>query len=612
MEPEITIQTAPRLIRESDGREFPLSGRLTTIGSSPQCKIVLSGDGIPAHVAHILFAEGAFTVSVVILNPPMFHNKQLLTNPAVLVEGDRLEVSNDVFVFRNGLHEEGKELNGESSPLRNFITALSVFTRTGNSDARFELLSSIAQLLSCDGARLVAENTDGSFSTIARFPKTCGLDRFSERAILWAKQQRATVLMHEGDWQEPAVRSDSLEMNKIGSILCRPLFEGETIRGYLYLDKKRGKKGFSEHDREILDDVGPVFSDLLALYDRSLRQHETIVRLQKILEAQTAPIVYGCEAMEQSIDRALKFSSTDSTVLITGETGTGKEVFARFIHGHSNRAGRNFCPINCGALPEHLIESELFGHEKGAFTGAYQKKTGLFEYADGGTVFLDEIGEMPLPMQVKVLRVLQESEILPIGANQTVRVDVRIVAATNKDLSVEVARGRFREDLFYRLSVLEIIIPALRDRHRDVLLLSDYFIKKYTQRFGLPEKGLTLAAQAKLLSYSWPGNIRQLDNVVQKAVLLSNNSLIDDADLDLPAQQDRRDRPEGISPPAVRTLKEARIHAEIECIRLALDKAGGNITIAARLLDTDRKWLTKLMKLHGISTAEKMAEPSDG
>jgi len=600
MESETTIQTTPRLTRESDKREFLLSSRLTTIGSSPQCKIVLYGDGIPAHVAHILFAEGAFTVSVLSLNPPMYHNKQLLTKPTVLINGDRLAIANDVFVFRSGPMDESKSQIAESSPLRNFITALSAFTRTGNSDARFELLSSIAQLLSCDGARLVTEDAAGSFSTIARFPVASGLDRFSERAILWARQQRATVLMHEGDWQEPAVRSGSLEMNKIGSILCRPLFEGETIRGYLYLDKKRDKTGFSEHDREILEDVGLVFSDLLALYDRSLRQQETIVRLQKTLEAQTAPIVYGCEPMQQAIDLALKFSSTESTVLITGETGTGKELFARFIHGHSNRANRNFCPINCGALPEHLIESELFGHEKGAFTGAYQKKTGLFEYADGGTVFLDEIGEMPLPMQVKVLRVLQESEILPIGANQTVRVDVRIIAATNRDLSAEVAKGHFREDLFYRLSVLEIGIPGLRDRHRDVLLLSDYFINKYTQRFGLPEKGLTLAAQAKLLAYSWPGNIRQLENVVQKAVLLSKNSLIDHSDLDLPAQKNHCDRPEGIPPASVQTLKEARTQAEIECIRTALYKADGNITIAARLLDTDRKWLTKLMKQHGI------------
>jgi transcriptional regulator with PAS, ATPase and Fis domain len=351
----------------------------------------------------------------------------------------------------------------------------------------------------------------------------------------------------------------------------------------------------------MLNDIVPVFGDLLALYDRSLRQSETIARLQSTLETQAAPIIFGCEAMQRAIDCALKFSATDSTVLITGETGTGKELFARFIHGHSRRADRRFCAINCGALPENLIESELFGHEKGAFTGAYQKKAGLFEHAGGGTVFLDEIGEMPLAMQVKLLRVLQEAEIIPVGSNTAVRVDVRVIAATNKDLRAEVARGSFREDLFYRLGVLEIAVPALRDRHRDGLLLTDFFIKKYTQRFGLPEKGLSLAAQAKLLAYGWPGNIRQLENVVQKAVLLSKGNLIGDADLDLPAAPGIKDASEQRVHSDVQTLKDARAEAERSCIRAALGRANGNVSVASRLLDTDRKWLTKLMKLHGIS-----------
>ena len=608
MEHETKQQAVPRLIRESDRKEFPLTGRLTTIGSSPQCRIVLAGGAVPDHLAHILFAEGSFTIAIVNRSPSIYRNRELLTKPTALVDGDRLAVVDDTFIFKSGLPETGDAKWSASSPLHRFIGALSAFTRTGDSDARFELLSGIAQLLSSDGARLVTEDESGSFTTIARFPQTSGLDRFSERAIRWAKERGSTVLMHDSEWQEINSGQGSLEINQIGSILCRPLLEGTMVRGYLYLDKKRGQAGFTEGDRQVLDDVGPVFGDLLALYDRSLRQQETIIRLQKTLEAQTAPIIFECEAMQRAIDCALKFSSTDSTVLITGETGTGKELFARFIHGHSQRASRNFCVINCGALPENLIESELFGHEKGAFTGAYQKKLGLFEYADSGTVFLDEIGEMPLAMQVKLLRVLQESEITPVGSNATVRVNVRIIAATNKDLRAEVTGGRFREDLFYRLSVLEIAVPALRDRHRDALLLTDYFIKKFTQRFGLPEKGLTLATQAKLLSYAWPGNIRQLENVIQKAVLLSKTGLINDSDLDLPAQHDTQGTSGALSPPAGPTLKEARMRAEIKSIREALTKANGNISIAARLLDTDRKWLTKLMKLHGIAAPEKKPE----
>ncbi|HEX2957333.1 MAG TPA: sigma-54 dependent transcriptional regulator [Chitinispirillaceae bacterium] len=411
------------------------------------------------------------------------------------------------------------------------IAALSSFMRSGDSDVRFELLSGIAQVLQADGARLVVENQSGEYVTIARFPQTSGLDRFSQRAILWAKQNGSTVLMHDSDWEKHNSSDGSLEINSIGSIICRPLFEGTAIRGYLYLDKKRDKMIFTEKERDILDDAGPVFDDLLALYDRSTRQRETIERLQNSQEIKGPPLIFESSVMKNMIDLSLKFASADSTAIVTGETGTGKELFARFIHEHSRRCSNEFCAINCGALPENLIESELFGHEKGAFTGAYQKKPGLFERASGGTVFLDEIGEMPLNLQVKLLRVLQESEINPIGSTRTVHVDVRVIAATKKDLHAEVRNGRFREDLLYRLNVLEIAVPPLRMRHRDALLIADFFIKKYSQRFGIQEKGLSLLAQAKILAYSWPGNVRQLENVIQKAILISKGNLIADSEI---------------------------------------------------------------------------------
>ncbi|MBN1758910.1 MAG: sigma 54-interacting transcriptional regulator, partial [Chitinispirillaceae bacterium] len=354
-------------------------------------------------------------------------------------------------------------------------------------------------------------------------------------------------------------------------------------------------------------EIGPLFGDLLALYERANRQKETIARLQTDHEQHTLPIIFSCDSMREAITCATTFASTDSTVLITGETGTGKELFARFVHRHSNRRDHDFCAINCGALPETLIESELFGHEKGAFTGAHQRKAGLFERARGGTVFLDEIGEVPLNLQVKLLRVLQESEMVPVGATATLKVDVRIIAATNRNLADEVANGNFREDLFYRINVLEIPVPPLRDRNRDTLLLADFFIRKYADRFGIQEKGLSLPAQARLLGYRWPGNIRQLENVMQKALLIAKTNLINETDLDLPAATGNLSAyqpPETVSDSAVPTLKEARAAADYQVISEALRRADGNISIAARLLDTDRKWLTKLMKLHGITSGD--------
>jgi transcriptional regulator with GAF, ATPase, and Fis domain len=598
MENETEMTTVPYLERESDKKIFPLSGRLTTIGSSTDCRIVLAGNGVPLHMAHILFTGGVFTLSVINRNPATLRNGTPVITPVSLSDNDKLLLGNECFHFRNTVSDKPTNSTSESSPLRRFITALSSFMRTGDSDARFELLSGIAQFLLADGARLVIENQNGEFVTFARFPQTSGLDRFSQRAILWAKQKAVTILMHDSDWQEDKDSKGSLEINSIGSILCRPLFEGKTIRGYLYLDKKRGRETFSEKDREILDDVGPVFDDLLAFYDRSTRQRETIERLQKSLELQSAPVIFECTAMQAAIELSVKFAATDSTMLVTGETGTGKELFARFIHHHSRRSGKDFCAINCGALPENLIESELFGHEKGAFTGAYQKKIGLFERADGGTVFLDEIGEMPLNLQVKLLRVLQESEINPIGSTETVRIDVRLIAATNRDLRTEVKNGRFREDLLYRLNVLEIVVPPLRDRHRDALLLTDYFIKKYAQRFGLQEKGLALQAQAKILAYSWPGNVRQLENIIQKALLVSKGNLIVDDDIHIEERAEKQNVSDAVSG---QTLKDARAAAELQCIKNALAKANGNVSMAARLLDVDRKWLTKLMKTYNIA-----------
>jgi transcriptional regulator with GAF, ATPase, and Fis domain len=592
----------PRLVRTSDKREFPLTARLTTIGASPQCRIVLQNAACPSHLAHIMFSEGIHSIAAVSRVPPLLLNGKTLKSPAALAEGDELVIGGETYRFTGGLTEGAGDASGDPSALRRFVAALSRFSRTADSDLRSELLAAVAGLLGADAARLVIEGPPPEeFSTIARYPAGSDLDRFSRRAIVWARQEGATVLMHDTDWEAAGESKGSLEINKVGSILCRPIYEGDIVRGFLYLDKQRERAAFSPADREMLDDVGPLFGDLLALYDRTGRQRETIARLQADLERHDAPIVFECEAMRRVVETAARFAATDATVLVTGETGTGKELFARFVHRNSNRRDRDFCAINCGALPENLIESELFGHEKGSFTGAHQKKTGLFERARGGTVFLDEIGEMPLNLQVKLLRVLQESEMVPVGSVETIRLDVRVIVATNRDLAAAVAGGTFREDLFYRINVLELAVPPLRDRHRDALLLADYFIKKYSRRFGLPEKALSLGARARLLKYSWPGNIRQLENVVQKALLVATGNLIAEEDCAIAdAASPAGAAPELTGDSTVQTLKEARAIAELRCIEAALSRANGNVSIAARLLATDRKWLTKLMKLYGI------------
>lgn len=226
-----------------------------------------------------------------------------------------------------------------------------------------------------------------------------------------------------------------------------------------------------------------------------------------------------------------KIANAKSNVLILGETGTGKELIARAIHFNSNRASMPFIPINCSAIPENLLESELFGHVKGAFTGAIVSKKGLFEEANGGTVFLDEIADLSLRLQAKLLRVIEDHEIRPVGSNQSQRVNIRFITATNKDIQKEVSEGRFREDLYYRINVIMIKLPPLRERNHDIVLLTKHFIKKYADELGKPVKEITEEALKRLTSYCWPGNVRELQNIIERAVLISENGTITEKDL---------------------------------------------------------------------------------
>ncbi len=291
-----------------------------------------------------------------------------------------------------------------------------------------------------------------------------------------------------------------------------------------------------------------------------------------------------------------KIAPTESAVLITGESGTGKELLARSIHYQSRRAHRPFLAINCGALPENLLESELFGHVRGSFTGATTDKKGLFEQADGGTLFLDEVGELLQPSQVKLLRVLQDGEVRRVGANTSVRVDVRIISATNRDLRAAMEQGVFREDLYYRLNVFQIEIPPLRDRREDIPLLAAYFLDRYAVKMRKSVAGFSPEAQELLLRYAYPGNVRELENAVQRAVALAEDSVIRPEDLPPPLRQRERPRLEGpkggLEVPDGLTLEDV----ESLYIRRTLEVVGGNSSEAARRLGVSRSTLWRKLK----------------
>ena len=329
-----------------------------------------------------------------------------------------------------------------------------------------------------------------------------------------------------------------------------------------------------------------------AIRTKELFRENRVLRRELDKRYSFSEIIGKSEALQQIFRVVEKVADTNAGILIEGESGTGKELIARPIHFNSGRAGRFFLAVNCGALPESLLESELFGHTRGSFTGATADKKGLFRSADGGTLFLDEIGEMPETLQVKLLRALQEQEVTPVGSNHPVKFDARIVAATNKNLESEVAEGRFREDLFYRLNIIEISLPPLRSRREDIPLLVIHFVAKIAREQNSAEKPLTKQAMSAFLNYSWPGNVRELQNAVERAFILGGETI--DLD-DLPAKFgsasdgsfEMRD-PEGLRP----TLEEMERRYVVEIMN-SVDK---DKSAAAEILGIDLSTLYRKLK----------------
>ncbi|RTZ97347.1 MAG: two-component system response regulator [Deltaproteobacteria bacterium] len=304
------------------------------------------------------------------------------------------------------------------------------------------------------------------------------------------------------------------------------------------------------------------------------------------------------KAMQEVFEKVTMVAEFSATVLISGESGTGKELVAAAIHSHSSRGVSPMVTINCAALPETLLESELFGHEKGAFTGAVKKRIGHFQKAAGSTLFLDEIGEMALSTQAKVLRTIQEKEVQPVGGNETIEVDVRIMAATNKDLATEVSKGRFREDLYYRLNVFQIEVPPLRERREDIPLLADFFLTRYTKENRSQIQSISPKAMDMLMRYDWPGNVRELENTIERSVIICQGDTITTDTLPAVLNKDPAypiDRRE--SHTLGRTLKEA----EKEMILQTLEEVGGNRTKTAKILGISRRTLQLKLKQYGVN-----------
>jgi Nif-specific regulatory protein len=445
---------------------------------------------------------------------------------------------------------------------------------------------------------------DGRMNTVFTRSQSGARPYVSRSVVRTVQREKSALIIRDVQAELPASSADT-KMAITGGIIGVPLWDGETIRGVIQVGSERGV--FLGGDLDLVMAVANMATLAIenARLVQRLRLAEEKLRGEvKYLKGREekrrfSDIIGESTAMAEIFKQLEKVIDTRATVCIEGETGTGKEVIASAIHYQGKRRDKLFVAQNCAAVPENLLESELFGHKKGAFTGADHDKKGLFEIADGGTLFLDEIGEMTLNLQAKLLRVLQEGEIRPVGATASKSIDVRIICATNRSLEKEVEKGAFRQDLFYRLRVFPIRLPPLRERREDIPLLVEHFLRKYTVEMNKPVAGVTPEALDQLAAYSWPGNIRELENEVQRLVIQCDNEGFITPELLAPSVR----KVEGLLgrvAPKKGTLKDMMEEVERWLLVEALREHGGNKTKTAETLGITREGLHKKLAKYGM------------
>ena len=417
------------------------------------------------------------------------------------------------------------------------------------------------------------------------------LSMISRSVVRSVLRDRKPLLTHDAKVDTRFKGSESVRLHNIISIMCVPLLLKNRLFGAIYVDNTREKGVFSDEDLEFLT----IFANQAGTVIENARLHESLLD-ENVRLRQEVRKIYGYGSMIGKSPKMLRFFElldriidSDVSVMLLGETGTGKELAARTIHYNGPRREKNFVPLYCGSLPETLLESELFGSKKGAYTGAVQDRQGLFEVADGGTMFFDEVCDVSHPIQAKLLRSLQEGEFRRVGETKTRKADVRIISATNKDIKKEVRERRFREDLFYRLNVISITLPPLRERKKDIPLLADYFLKRLADKAGRKIERFADEAVSKLTRYNYPGNVRELQNTIERAVLLSTSDQITGKEITFEMRDVRED-----------TISTSLAEREKTHILDILEKMSGNRRETAEALGISLRSLQYRLKEWGV------------
>mgnify|MGYP001347557799 CR=1 FL=1 len=468
-----------------------------------------------------------------------------------------------------------------------------------------QILESAMRLTAGEAASLILKNEDDGklYFEIALGPKGREMQKFSlnpgEGIAGWVAEHGQSLIVNDVETDSRFYKDISKSIDfPTYSILAVPMIVRERCVGLFEIINKKGKKYFTQDDLQWLEifAVQAAIAIENAKYLERAKEEIGYLRDQISLDKGYHVLIANSPEITEKLELIDKVAKTDSSVLILGESGVGKELFAEQVHLRSNRKNGPFIRVNCAALPEGLLESELFGHVKGAFTDAVQNRRGRFELANGGTIFLDEIGDLPLKLQSKLLRVLQQRTFERLGSSDTITVDVRIVAATNRDIEAQIKNGEFRSDLYYRLNVLPIYVPPLRQRKEDIPVLADFFLKKFSRETKKQFSGFTDQAMEHMLSYSWPGNIRELENAVERAVVIARDKYIGAKDLLIGNTPSEKDNYKG------KSLKDALQIFKKHFIYNALDEHEWNQTETSRTLDIQRTYLSRLIRELGIVT----------
>ena len=576
----------PLLMTENREERFDLYRSITRIGSSTTADIVLAADNIAPDHAHITRDGEVYTIASLGRGKTVLVNGKK-TKKTGLQDGDSVQIGDQVlYYYTSALVEPDTGTNASKSVLEAYqeiVNFSEELMRSGTVDELLtRLMDSVIDLSGADKGFLILFE-DGSPTVqvarnIAQEDLENALAELSDSILEKVIQERQALIVSDALNDVEFSSSRSVMNLKICSVLCAPILEDGELMGLIYLGNNRFTSLF---DAAILSGV-TVFASQASLLIRNaillneLKADNDNLR-QELHDKRFGDIIGACPAMEDIFKKIRKVSSTDISVLITGETGTGKELIAKEIHRNSNRADKPFIVVNSGAIPENLLESELFGHVKGAFTGAVTNKEGRFQAAHGGTLFLDEIGEMPIALQVKILRALQEKVVTPVGGTQPQSVDIRIISATNRVLEDEIQNGNFREDLFYRLNVVGLHLPPLRERGDDLMLIARYLLKSVGAEYSIQVSEFSPQATVLMKRYNWPGNIRQLENRIKKAVVMSDGGQLSAEDLDLSENQ--------LAP--VTPLNQAKDEFQKRYINEILERNNGNRTKTAQDLGVD-------------------------